>query len=30
MSIYFLCVQYIHNLNNIKYFMSAVIVFLFS
>ncbi len=30
MSIYFLCAQYIHNLNEIKYFMSAVIVFLFS
>ncbi len=30
MSIYFLCAQYIHNLNNIKYFMSTVIVFLFS
>ncbi len=30
MSIYFLCAQYIHNLNVIKYFMSAVIVFLFS
>ncbi len=30
MSIYFLCAQYIHNLNNIKYFMSAVIVFLIS
>ncbi len=30
MSINFLCAQYIHNLNNIKYFMSAVIVFLFS